>query len=95
MRVRLPVALASAVAVAALGAVAVVAQIDGADRGVAAVDSSNDFEVAGSTVDTSGPNAEAARLAGWREAQRKAFVQLSQRLGAGGGGAADGTLDSI
>ena len=95
MRVRLPVALASAVAVAALGAVAVVAQIDGADRGVAAVDSSNDFEVAGITVDTSGPNAEAARLAGWREAQRKAFVQLSQRLGAGGGGATDGTLDSI
>jgi len=63
---------------AAAGASAVVmAQIEGGDRGVAAVDSSRDFEVAGIRVDTNGPNADAARLAGWREAQRRAFQQLS------------------
>ncbi|PZQ59343.1 MAG: hypothetical protein DI544_11900 [Sphingomonas taxi] len=92
---RLPVALALTVAVAALATAGVVAQIEGGDRGVAAVDSSNDFEVSGIRVDVSGPNADAARLAGWREAQRKGFVQLSQRLGGGGGLVSDGTLDSI
>ncbi len=81
---------------AAAGASAVVmAQIEGGDRGVAAVDSSRDFEVAGIRVDTNGPNADAARLAGWREAQRRAFQQLSARLGAGGGGLPDGVLDQI
>ncbi len=95
MRHRLPVALVLTATIAALAAGGVVAQIDGGDRGVAAVDSSNDFEVSGIRVDVSGPNAEAARLTGWREAQRKAYVQLSQRMGAGGGLVADGTLDSI
>ncbi|MDR6787729.1 hypothetical protein J2Y58_001081 [Sphingomonas sp. BE138] len=80
---------------AVLGARGVLAQIEGEDRGVTAVDSSNDFEVAGIRVDVSGQNADAARLAGWREAQRKAYVQLSQRMGAGGGLVSDGTLDSI
>ncbi|KAA5683564.1 heavy-metal-associated domain-containing protein, partial [Pseudomonas aeruginosa] len=32
---------------------------------------------------------------GWRLAQRKAWVQLSQRLGAGGGLVSDGTLDQL
>ena len=95
MRHRLPVALVLTATIAALAAGGVVAQIDGGDRGVAAVDSSNDFEVSGIRVDVSGPNAEAARLTGWREAQRKAYVQWSQRMGAGGGLVADGTLDSI
>lgn len=84
-----------ALAIAATAAAAVVAQIEGGDRGVAAVDSSRDFEVAGIRVDTSGPNADAARLAGWREAQRKGFQQLSARLGAGGGGLPDGVLDQL
>lgn len=91
---RLPVIIA-AVAASALGAAAVVAQIEGGDRGVAAVDSSDDFEINGVRVDVSGPNAEAARLAGWREAQRKGFTQLAQRLGAGERTLPDGALDSI
>ena len=91
---RLPVIIAAAAA-SALGAAAVVAQIEGGDRGVAAVDSSDDFEVSGVRVDVSGPNAEAARLAGWREAQRKGFTQLAQRLGAGERTLPDGALDSI
>ncbi len=95
MRHRLPIALVLTALTAALGARGVFAQIEGGDRGVAAVDSSNDFEVAGVRVDVSGPTADAARLTGWREAQRKAYALLSQRMGAGGGLLPDGTLDSI
>ncbi|MEH3121561.1 MAG: heavy-metal-associated domain-containing protein [Sphingomonas phyllosphaerae] len=95
MRHRLPIALVLTALAAALGTRGVLAQIEGGDRGVAAVDSSNDFEVAGIRVDVSGPNADAARLAGWREAQRKAYTLLSQRMGAGAGTLPDGTLDSI
>ncbi len=95
MRSRPFIAIAATAGIALLGAGAVVAQIDGGDRGVAAVDSSNDYEVASVSVDVSGPNSQAARLAGWREAQRKAWVQLSRRLGGGGGLVPDGTLDSL
>lgn len=88
------------IAVGALAAVmlatnGVIAQIEGGNRGVAAVDSSSDFEVGGIRVDATGKDADDARLAGWRQAQRKAWVQLSQRLGGGGALLADGTLDSI
>lgn len=95
MRTRLLVSAALGAAAVALATANVVAQIEGGSRGVAAVDSSNDFEVSNIRVDVSGPTAEAARLAGWREAQRKAFVQLARRLGAGGGAVPDGTLDAI
>jgi hypothetical protein len=95
MRSRPFLATAAAIGVVVLGAGAVVAQIEGGDRGVAAVDSSNDYEVGSVSVDVSGPNAQAARVAGWREAQRKAWVQLSRRLGGGGGLVPDGTLDSL
>lgn len=95
MRSRPLLAIAAATGVVVLGASTVLAQIEGGDRGVAAVDSSNDYEVGSVSVDTSGPNAQAARLAGWREAQRKAWVQLSRRLGGGGGLLPDGTLDSL
>lgn len=94
MRSRPFLAIAAATGAVVLGAGAL-AQIEGGDRGVAAVDSSNDYEVGSVSVDTSGPNAQAARLAGWREAQRKAWVQLSRRLGGGGGLVPDGTLDSL
>lgn len=44
------------------------------------------FEVSGVAVDVSASSAEAARQAGWRLAQRKGWVMLSRRMGAGGGG---------
>ncbi|VVT03002.1 conserved exported hypothetical protein [Sphingomonas sp. EC-HK361] len=94
MRLRTPV-LALATAALAFGGAAVMAQIEGGSRGVAPIDSSGNFEVSGVTVDTSGKSADAARYAGWRLAQRKAWVQLSNRLGAGGGLVSDGTLDSL
>jgi hypothetical protein len=49
----------------------VIAQIDGGNRGVAPIDSSGSFEVDGITVDVRAKTAEAARLGGWRLAQRK------------------------
>ncbi len=71
------------------------AQIEGGDRGVAPIDSSGDFEVTGVTVDVAAKTPDAARLGGWRIAQRKAWTQLSTRLGAGGAGVSDGTLDQL
>lgn len=87
--------LVSAIGVLLLGTGIGIAQIEGGDRGVAPVDSSSDYEVSGVTVDVSAKDADAARYGGWRLAQRKAWVQLSRRLGAGGGLVADGTLDSL
>lgn len=70
------------------------AQIEGG-RGAVPVDSSGDFEVSGVAVDVAAKTAEAARLGGWRLAQRKAWVQLSRRLGGDGALISDGTLDQI
>lgn len=93
---RIPRALEFGLAAALLaGAGYVSAQIEGEDRGAAPIDSSGDFEVGGVTVDTTGKTAEAARLAGWRIAQRKAWNLLSRRLTGANGSLADGALDSI
>ena len=84
--------VAAAFSLAAAGAFA---QIEGGDRGVAPVDSSGDFEVTGITVDVAAKTPDLARVGGWRVAQRKAWAVLSQRLGAGGAGVSDGTLDQL
>ncbi|GGB32757.1 hypothetical protein GCM10011380_22730 [Sphingomonas metalli] len=84
-----------AAAAALLAGTAVLAQIEGAGRGVAPVDGGGAFEVSGLTVDVGGKTAEAARLGGWRLAQRKAWVQLSKRLGGGGALLSDATLDQL
>ncbi len=98
MRIRtLPTALAGAIAAGTLllSGGAVLAQIEGGSRGSAPVDSGSAYEVSGVTVDVAGKTADAARYSGWRLAQRKAWVQLSNRLGGGGGLVSDGTLDSL
>ncbi len=77
-----------------LGGTAVLGQIEGS-RGVAPIDGGGAFEVSGVRVDVAAGSAEAARLGGWRLAQRKAWVQLSRRLGGGGGLVSDGTLDQL
>ena len=89
-----PVALATVAALLASAGI-VWAQLEGGDRGVAPVASSGDFEVDGVTVDVSAKTADAARYGGWRLAQRKAWKQLSQKLGAGGAAVGDGTLDGL
>ena len=71
------------------------AQIEGGDRGVAPIDSSSSFEVTGIRVDISAKTADAARTGGWREAQRKGWRMLSQRLTGAPSSLPDGTLDSI
>ena len=90
MRVRL-----SILAGAAMFAAGALAQIEGGGRGVAPIASSSAYEVAGVTVDVAGKTADDARYGGWRLAQRKAWVLLSKRLGAGGGPLGDGTLDQL
>jgi len=93
---RIPRVLEIGLAAAMLaGAGYLSAQIEGEDRGAAPVDSSGDFEVGGITVDTAAKTADAARLAGWRIAQRKAWTVLSQRLTGSPGSLGDGALDSI
>ncbi|MHA6723061.1 heavy-metal-associated domain-containing protein [Sphingomonas sp. RS2018] len=82
-------------AAAALAGGAALAQIEGGDRGAAPVDSSGDFEVSGIAIDVGGKTAEAARLAGWRLAQRRGWQLLSQRLTGNAGSLPDGALDSL
>ncbi len=78
-----------------LGGGAVLAQIDGPARGVTPIDNGGAYEVTGVAVDISGKTAEAARLGGWRIAQRKGLGVLAQRVGRGGMAASDGLLDSL
>ncbi|OWK32737.1 hypothetical protein [Sphingomonas mucosissima] len=90
-----PLFLVPAAVALVLGAGVSIAQIEGGGRGVAPVDSSSDYEVSGVRVDVAAKDADAARLGGWRVAQRKAWLDLSKRLGAGKGLVPDSTLDSI
>jgi hypothetical protein len=57
-------------------------------------DSSGTFEISGVKVDTSGPTADAARFAGWREAQRKGWQMLSAKMGRAST-LPDGALDGM
>jgi hypothetical protein len=80
-----------------LAGAAVWAQIEGGDRGVAPIDSSGSFEVSGIDVDISGKTPEAARLGGWRIAQRKGWQLLWAKTHGGvpGGIPADSVLDGL
>jgi len=95
--VRVPV-LPLLLACAALGLGAIVyAQIEGTERGVAPIDTSSSFEVTGINVDVVAKTAEAARLGGWRIAQRKGWQALWAKThgGANGPMLPDSALDSI
>lgn len=94
-RISRPLPLALALGLAVFGA-AVIAQIEGGDRGVAPIDSSADFEVSGIKVDTAAKNADAARYGAWREAQRRGWSLLWGKIHGGGApGLSDSALDSI
>ncbi len=58
------------------------------------IDTSGSYQVDNVDVDVTGPDAETARLNGWKLAQRKAYAMLSKKFG-GGGVPADGVLDSM
>ncbi|GAA4014657.1 hypothetical protein GCM10022280_11470 [Sphingomonas swuensis] len=62
------------------GGGAVVAQLESGDRGIPPLDSSSTLEIGGIKVDIAAKDAESARLAGWREAQRIGFARLWARM---------------
>jgi len=75
---------------------AVFAQLESGDRGVAPIDSSSNFEVSGIAVDVAARDAETARLGGWREAQRMAWGQLwTQTHGSAPPQLGDAALDGL
>ncbi len=91
------VPMAIALAIAGGGA-ALFAQIEGVERGIIPIGSANNLEVGGIEVNVWAKNADDARLAGWREAQRKGWIKLWDRYHGGGSVApalGDGGLDGI
>lgn len=93
---RLVMMLCAGIALAG-GGIAVVAQIEGGERGVPPIDSSSSFEVTGIQVDVAAKTADGARYAGWREAQRKGWKALWSRTHAGAAAPqlSDSALDAI
>jgi hypothetical protein len=86
--------------VAALGiAGGLYAQLETGERGILPLDSSNTLEIGGIHVDVGGADAQSARLAGWRIAQRQGFKALWAKMHNASAGEApnlpDGTLDQI
>src|SRR5204862_2411991 len=86
------------VAVAGLAG-ALYAQLETGDRGILPLDSSNTLEVGGIHVDVGGADAQSARYAGWRIAQRQGFKMLWAKMHNASANEApslpDGTLDQI
>jgi hypothetical protein len=72
---RLPI-LVAILATAALVAGGVVAQMESGERGILPIDSSGTLEIGGVHVDVGGKDANEARYAGWRIAQREGFKKL-------------------
>ncbi len=75
-------------ALAAVGTMQLVAQVEG-DRGIIPVKQSSDIHIAGIDVETTGENAEEARLEGWQLAARKAWEK------AGGPAMGDGQIQGM
>jgi hypothetical protein len=98
LRRPLVVSLLLLLAVAGIGAV-VYAQLESADRGILPLDTSNTLEAGPIHIDVGGPDAQSARLAGWRVAQRQGFQALWAKMHNAPVGQAptlpDGTLDQI
>lgn len=59
---------------------AVYAQLESSDRGILPLDTSNTLEISGIHVDVGGPDAQSARFAGWRMAQREGFKMLWAKM---------------
>jgi hypothetical protein len=79
LRRRFAVLLVLLIAVAGLSG-AVYAQLETGDRGILPRDSSGTLEIGGIHVDVGGANAQAARYAGWRIAQRQGFRALYAKM---------------
>jgi len=93
-RKSLTIGIASALALAGLGAV--LAEGEKAAGGSAVpIDASGSFEVAGVDVDVKGKDADAARYGGWRLAQRKGWEMLSRKLTGKPSSMSDSALDAL
>jgi hypothetical protein len=79
LRRRFAVLLVLLIAVAGLSG-AVYAQLETGDRGILPRDSSGTLEIGGIHVVVGGANAQAARYAGWRIAQRQGFRALYAKM---------------
>ena len=81
-------ALPAAALLAMMGlAAGVVAQIESGERGVTPLDSSGSYEVSGISVDVVAGSAAAARLGGWKLAQRRGWQMLWSKMHGGRAGA--------
>ncbi len=80
--------LAFLAALVLVGPARLLAQIEG-DRGIAPVASTGDIEIGGITVETTGKTAEEARIAGWKEAQKKGWAMLK------GPAMSDGAIEAM
>src|SRR6476661_1676163 len=92
--------LVSLLIAATLGVSGVIyAQLETSDRGILPLDSSNTLEIGGIHVDVGGADAQSARYAGWRIAQRQGFKLLWAKMHNSPVNQApslpDGTLDQI
>ncbi len=91
--------LLTGLAAAALASGSVVAQLEAGDRGIPPIDSASTLEITGIKVDVAGKDAEAARFAGWRIAQREGFRALWAKMHGRPIGEAprvpDSTLDNL
>lgn len=90
--------IAAFLALAGLGG-ALVAQMESAERGILPIDSSGTLEITGIKVDVGGKDAESARFAGWRIAQREGFkalwAKMNNRPASQAPNLADSTLDGL
>ena len=98
LRRRLVASLLVLFAVLGIGA-AVYAQLETSDRGILPLDTSNTLEIGPVHVDVGAADAQSARLAGWRMAQRQGFRALWAKMHNAPVNQApnlpDGTLDQI
>ena len=78
---------------------AIYAQLETSERGILPLDTSNTLEIGGMHVDVGGADAQSARYAGWRVAQRQGFKLLWAKMHKAPVNQApnlpDGTLDQI
>ena len=74
-----PLLIAAFLLLAGLGG-ALIAQMESAERGILPIDSTGTLEISGIKVDVGGKDAESARFAGWRIAQREGFKALWAKM---------------
>lgn len=79
LRRRFPVLLALLLVIAGVSG-ALYAQLETSDRGILPIDSSGTLEVTGIHVDVGAADAQSARYAGWRIAQRLGFRALYAKM---------------